>query len=199
MLSSRHTHRATAATVELLWEEWQRIRRGEGTAAGHRSLWIFGRPVLLVWQTNSDRLVAQVAGAHYLERKWLSVLQPVMDRQSVRLALTDAEGHPVLAQFSTTSAQQGDAEFGGNTIAVDVAGGQPGSAGGVDSGKTSATTAVVGVHFVVRIPIGGQLLYRTGCDARVRSRASPVRLRFGCVARISNTTRLALPAERNAD
>jgi signal transduction histidine kinase len=97
---------ATAAAVELLWEEWQRIRRGEGTAAGHRSLWIFGRSVLLVWQTNSDRLVAQVAGPRDLERQWLSVLQPVMDRQGVRLALTDAEGHPVLAQFSAASSRQ---------------------------------------------------------------------------------------------
>jgi signal transduction histidine kinase len=103
-----HAQDAAAATaaVELLWEEWQRIRRGEGIAAGHRSVWILGRPVLLVWQTSSDRLVALVAGEHYLEQQWLSVLRPVMDRQSVRLALTDAEGHPVLAQFSTTSAQQ---------------------------------------------------------------------------------------------
>ena len=93
---------ATAAAVELQWEEWQRIRRGEGLAAGHRSLWIFGRSVLLVWQTNSDRLVAQVAGPSYLGKQWLSALQPVMDRQGVRLALTDAEGHPVLAQFSAT-------------------------------------------------------------------------------------------------
>jgi signal transduction histidine kinase len=51
-------------------------------------------------------LVALAAGERYLEQQWLSVLRPVMDRQSVRLALTDAEGHPVLAQFSATSAQQ---------------------------------------------------------------------------------------------
>jgi len=96
----------TATAVELLWEAWQRIRRGEDTAAGHRSVWILGRPVLLVWQTSSDRLVALVAGELYLEQQWLSVLRPLMDRQSVRLALSDAEGHPVLAQFSATSAQQ---------------------------------------------------------------------------------------------
>jgi signal transduction histidine kinase len=96
----------TATAVELLWEAWQRIRRGEDIAAGHRSVWILGRPVLLVWQTSSDRLVGLVAGERYLEQQWLSVLRPVMDRQSVRLALTDAEGHPVLAQFSATSAQQ---------------------------------------------------------------------------------------------
>jgi signal transduction histidine kinase len=92
--------------VELLWEEWQRIRRGEGIAAGHRSLWIFGRSVLLVWQTTSDRLVAQVAGPHYLEQHWLPGLQSLMDRQGVRLALTDAEGHPILAQFSATPPRQ---------------------------------------------------------------------------------------------
>lgn len=96
----------TATAVELLWEAWQRIRRGEDTAAGHRSVWILGRPVLLVWQTSSDRLVALVAGERYLEQQWLSVLRPLMDRQSVRLALTDAEGHPVLAQFSSPSARQ---------------------------------------------------------------------------------------------
>jgi len=96
----------TATAVELLWEAWQRIRRGEDIAAGHRSVWILGRPVLLVWQTNSDRLVALVAGPSYLEQQWLSVLRPLMDRQGVRLALIDAEGHPVLAQFSATPPRQ---------------------------------------------------------------------------------------------
>src|SRR4029077_8584056 len=96
----------TATAVELLWEAWQRIRRGEDIAAGHRSVWILGRSVLLVWQTRSDRLVALVAGERYLEQQWLSALRPLMNRQSVHLALTDAEGHPVLSQFSTTSARQ---------------------------------------------------------------------------------------------
>ena len=96
----------TATAVELLWEAWQRIRRGEDIAAGQRSVWILGSPVLLVWQTRSDRLVALVAGEPYLEQQWLSVLRPLMDRQGVRLALTDAEGHPLLAQVSTTSTRQ---------------------------------------------------------------------------------------------
>jgi signal transduction histidine kinase len=96
----------TAAAVELLWEEWQRMRRGEGLSAGRRSLWIFGRSVLLVWQTTSDRLVALVAGPRYLEQQWLPALQPLLDRQGVRLALTDAEGHPVLSQFSATPPRQ---------------------------------------------------------------------------------------------
>ena len=96
----------TATAVELLWESWQRIRRGEDNASGQRSVWILGRPTLLVWQASSDRLVALVAGERYLEQQWLSTLRPLMERQSVRLALTDAEGHPVLAQFSAASVQQ---------------------------------------------------------------------------------------------
>jgi len=93
---------AAAAAVEFLWEEWQRIRRGEGLSAGRRSLWVFDRPVLLVWRSTSDRLVALVAGWRYLEQEWLSALQPLVDRQGVRLALSDAEGHRVLGQFSAT-------------------------------------------------------------------------------------------------
>jgi len=97
---------ATASAVELLWEEWQRIRRGEGAAEGHRSLWIVGRPVLLLWQARSDRLVALVAGPGYLERQWVSPLQPLMDRQGVSLALSDADGHSVLGQLSATPPRQ---------------------------------------------------------------------------------------------
>ncbi len=97
---------AKAAAVEMLWEEWQRIRRDEGTTARHRSLWILGRPVLLLWQTGPDRLVALVAGADYLERKWVARLQPVLNRQGVSLGLSDAEGHPVLRQFSGTPRRQ---------------------------------------------------------------------------------------------
>ncbi len=97
---------ATAAAVELLWEEWQRIHLGEGLSGSRRSLWIFDRPRLLVWQTTSDRLIALVAGPGYVEKQWLSALQPLMDRQRVQLALTDAEGHSVFTQFSATPSRQ---------------------------------------------------------------------------------------------
>ncbi len=97
---------ATAAAVEVLWEDWQRIRRGEGIAAGHRSLQIFGQSLLLVWQTTPDRLIALLAGPRYLQQQWLPALQPLMDRQGVRLALTDTEGHSVLGQVSAASPRQ---------------------------------------------------------------------------------------------
>ena len=97
---------ATAAAAELLWEDWQRIRRGEGRSAGRRSLWIYDRPVLLLWRNTPERLVGLVAGTRYFEQQWVSALQPVVDRQGVRLALTDAEGHPVLGQLPATASRQ---------------------------------------------------------------------------------------------
>ena len=49
--------------------------------------------------------MAVVAGPRYFVQHWLSALQPVIDRQGVRLALTDAEGHPVLGQLPATASQ----------------------------------------------------------------------------------------------
>ena len=95
-----------AAAVELLWEEWQRIRRGEGAVAGQRSLWLLDRSVLLVWQAAADRVVGLVAGPGHLQRQWLSPVLSLLDRQEVRLALTDAEGHTVFTQLTTPAARQ---------------------------------------------------------------------------------------------
>src|SRR5205807_6075482 len=87
----------TATAVELLWEAWQRIRRGEDIAAGHRSVWILGRPVLLVWQTSSDRLIALVAGERYLEQQWFSVLRSSGPRLTCQTFSTEPSKPP----FST--------------------------------------------------------------------------------------------------
>jgi signal transduction histidine kinase len=46
-----------------------------------------------------------VAGPRYLERQRLKVLEPVLDRQGVHLALTDAEGHPVVGRISSASSR----------------------------------------------------------------------------------------------
>lgn len=100
-----HDALAIAAGVESLWQEWQRVRRGEGRSVGRRSFWAYDRPVLLLWRSTADRLVALVSGPRYFEQHWLSTLQPMVDRQGVRLVLTDAEGHPVLGQLSATASQ----------------------------------------------------------------------------------------------
>jgi signal transduction histidine kinase len=50
--------------------------------------------------------VAQAAGPHYLESQWRVALQPLVDRQRVRLTLTDADGHPVLGQLVGNASPQ---------------------------------------------------------------------------------------------
>lgn len=86
---------ALAAGVESLWEQWPRTRRGEGSPAGRRSLWVYDRPVLLLWRHTAERLVALVGGPRYFERPLLRAFEPIAQRQSVRCTLTDAEGHAV--------------------------------------------------------------------------------------------------------
>ncbi|MDA2926426.1 tetratricopeptide repeat protein [Acidobacteria bacterium AH-259-G07] len=58
---------ALAAGVESIWQEWQRIGRGEGTANGYRNLWINESPLFLLWRSTPTRLVALVAGELYLK------------------------------------------------------------------------------------------------------------------------------------
>src|SRR6266576_1615555 len=168
------------------------MRRGEDIAAGQRSVWILGRSVLLVWQTNSDRLVALVAGPRYLEQQWLSVLRPLMDRQGVRLALIDAEGHPVLAQFSATPPRQAVRNSAETQLpwTLHVVSRDP-MAELTQQGNRRRLLLLAFTLVATFVLAGG--------DARARSRAPPVRLRFGCLARISNTIGLPSSTERTAE
>ena len=85
---------ALAAAVEWLWEQWQEIRRGEGSPQARRSVWVHGRSILLLWKSSTEKLVALAAGPGYLESQWQSAWQG----HGVTLALADAEGHPVIGR-----------------------------------------------------------------------------------------------------
>jgi signal transduction histidine kinase len=87
---------ALSGGVEWLWNEWQRVRDGNEPPAGRHSLWIRDRPVLVLWRSTSDRLVASVFGRTGLEGELGSVLAPVAARQKASITLTDAEDHVVL-------------------------------------------------------------------------------------------------------
>jgi len=84
-----------AAGVESLWEEWQRIRRGESAPSGRRSVWLHDRPVLVVWRSTSERLMGLVAGSYYVQQHLLRPARPLTDREDVQIGLTDAEGRYV--------------------------------------------------------------------------------------------------------
>jgi signal transduction histidine kinase len=97
---------ALAAGTELLWETWQRVIEGGTPSAGHSGAWLHGRPVLLMWQSTRSRMVGLVAGSAHVEEKWLSAVQPVLDRQAVRVGLSDSEGHPVVGGLSGPASPQ---------------------------------------------------------------------------------------------
>jgi len=56
--ADRQAALALAAAVESLWEQWQEIRRGEGSPRGRRSVWVHGRSVLLLWDSSPEKLTA---------------------------------------------------------------------------------------------------------------------------------------------
>jgi signal transduction histidine kinase len=83
---------ALAGGVESLWEAWQALGGGEGSPAGRQVLRVDGRPVLLLWRSAPERLVALVAGPRFLESEWLSSVASAVESQPVSVSLTDAEG-----------------------------------------------------------------------------------------------------------
>jgi signal transduction histidine kinase len=87
---------ALAATTSALWSDWRNGRLDGTRTSGRRSEWTKGRPLLVIWRSRSDHLVALVAATEFLERQWLSGLRPTLDRLNLQIALTDADGHQVL-------------------------------------------------------------------------------------------------------
>ncbi|MBZ5668783.1 MAG: hypothetical protein LAO04_03525 [Acidobacteriia bacterium] len=97
---------ALAAGAELLWERWQRVAEGEEHSTGRSSVWLNDRPVLLMWQSTPRRMVGLVAGGRHLEETWLPAVQPIIDRQGIRVALSDSEGHTVVGNLEGATSQQ---------------------------------------------------------------------------------------------
>jgi signal transduction histidine kinase len=82
---------ARADGVRWLWEQWQKIRRGEGDSSGRSALWLEDRPVLVMWRGSPERLDAVVGGGRFLRASWSTALREVAG--NYRFRVTDAEGH----------------------------------------------------------------------------------------------------------
>ncbi len=101
-LAERQAALALAAAVESLWEQWQDLRRGEGSARGRRSLWVHGQSILLLWDSSPEKFVALAAGPRYLESHW----GPAWRNLGVTVSLLDSDSHNVLQSIPSTSSRQ---------------------------------------------------------------------------------------------
>jgi len=101
-LAERQAALALAAAVESLWEQWQELRRGEGSARGRRSLWVHGQSILLLWDGSPEKLTALAAGPRYLESRWGATWRNL----GVIVSLLDNDSHNVLQPFPPNSPQQ---------------------------------------------------------------------------------------------
>jgi signal transduction histidine kinase len=101
-LTDRQDRIARAAAVEYLWERWQEIRQGTGSARGWQSLWAHRRPVLLLWDGSAERFAALAAGPRFLESRWGDIWRNL----GITASLTDSESHDVLPAIIPEGQQQ---------------------------------------------------------------------------------------------
>lgn len=80
---------ALASAVESLWIEWQGQSPEQRTRSGRRVMPSPDIPVTILWSSTSDRLSALVAAPSYVERQWLAKVTAPLDRQRLRLALSE--------------------------------------------------------------------------------------------------------------
>jgi signal transduction histidine kinase len=86
---------ALAEGVETLWDEWQRLRMGEGDPSGRRGLRLGDHFVSLFWRSQPDRMTALVAGPRFVVSHALEQIRPLALRQGVKVILADAEGRNI--------------------------------------------------------------------------------------------------------
>jgi signal transduction histidine kinase len=86
---------ALAEGVESLWDEWQKLRRGEGDPFGRRGLRLGGQFISLLWRSQPERMSALVAGPSFVVSHALQQIRPLALRHGVKVMLADAEGHAI--------------------------------------------------------------------------------------------------------
>lgn len=87
---------ALPAAVTMLWDQYQQLPPDQGLARGRRSVWVKGRPVLLLWKGTAESMTALAAGPRYLESAWSGTWRPL----KVAVTLADSEGHCILGNAS---------------------------------------------------------------------------------------------------
>lgn len=82
---------ALAAAVSMLWERYRNLAANDDVSQGRESVWIDGRPVLLLWKGTSTSMSSLAAGRESLE----SLRQTLAMPTEAVLTLVDPAGHTV--------------------------------------------------------------------------------------------------------
>ena len=93
---------ALSAAVTMLWERYRGLGDDDGVSQGRESVWIDGRPILLVWKGTAAAMNGLAAGHGYLESLWRALPTPT----EVALTLADSQGHEVLGTPPVRTAPQ---------------------------------------------------------------------------------------------
>jgi signal transduction histidine kinase len=83
---------ALSAAVSMLWDRYRGLRAADDVSQGRESVWIDGRPVLLLWKGTGASMNGLAAGRRWLESLWRTVATPA----DAVLALTDSAGDTVV-------------------------------------------------------------------------------------------------------
>jgi signal transduction histidine kinase len=83
-----------AEAVWSLWDGWQ--RETGGRSHGRSSLTLPAGPALLVWRSSVGQIAAFAATPAYLERHWVTDVEPILRTRQVALTLIHPDGRKVL-------------------------------------------------------------------------------------------------------
>jgi signal transduction histidine kinase len=91
---------ALAWAVDWLWESWRTSVQARKVADGQRLLWCDDTPVLLLWRASAEGMTGLAMGPGDVRTRWLSTLEPVLERQGVGIVLTDPDGRAVSGRLT---------------------------------------------------------------------------------------------------
>ena len=83
---------ALSAAVSILWERYRGLGAGDQVSQGQESVWIDGRPVLLLWKGTSASMNGLAAGRGCLESLWRTLATPA----EAAFTLADSAGQVAL-------------------------------------------------------------------------------------------------------
>jgi signal transduction histidine kinase len=84
-----------AEGADTLWDEWQKLRTGEGDPFGRRGIRLGDNFLALLWRSRADRMAGLVAGQSFVVSRALEWVRPLALRQGVKVMPADAEGRAI--------------------------------------------------------------------------------------------------------